>query len=102
MGEFINFNDKDAIHYKVKEDACYISKAFYIVLNVRVDELKGFPNTEVQLCIVHQIRNLLKYVGSANQKQFAKELKSVYQSFTKEEAELELNKLEEKWVKNIL
>jgi len=137
----------DAIHYKVKEDGKYISKAFYTVLGVRVDGkkeilglylnesegakfwlqvltdlqnrgvkdiliasvdgLKGFPEaingifpeTEVQLCVVHQIRNSLKYVGSANQKQFAKELKAVYQAFTKEEAEQNLDKLEEKWGK---
>jgi len=38
-------------------------------------------------------------VGSANQKQFVKELKKVYQAFTKEEAEIELDKLEEKWGK---
>jgi len=63
-----------------------------------VDGLKGFPEainavfpeTEVQLCIVHQIHNSLKYVASKNQKQFAGELKKVYQAFTKEEAELEL------------
>ena len=137
----------DAIHYKVKEDGRYISKAFYTVLGVRVDGkkeilglylnesegakfwlqvltdlqnyrvkdiliasvdgLKGFPeainsvfpDTQVQLCIVHQIRNSLKYVGSAYQKQFANELKSVYQAFTKEEAEFQLDKLEEKWGK---
>ena len=58
-----------------------------------------FPETEVQLCIVHQIRNSLKYVASKNQKQFASELKKVYQAFTKEETELELDKLEEKWGK---
>ena len=75
------------------------------ILIASVDGLKGFPeainaifpDTEVQLCIVHQIRNSLKYVGSNNQKQFAKDLKLVYQSFTKEEAEIELDKLEEKW-----
>lgn len=82
------------------------------ILIASVDGLKGFPeainavfpNTEVQLCIVHQIRNSLKYVGSQYQKQFANELKKVYQAFTKEEAESELDKLEEKWggVKNIL
>jgi transposase-like protein len=135
----------DAIHYKVKEDGRYISKAFYTVLGVRVDGkkevlglylgesegakfwlqvltdlnnrgvqdiliasidgLKGFPeainsvfpDTEVQLCVVHQIRNSLRYIGSMNQKQFAHELKAVYQAFTKEEAEHELDKLEEKW-----
>ena len=77
------------------------------ILIASVDGLKGFPeainsvfpDTQVQLCIVHQIRNSLKYIGSANQKQFAKELKTVYQAFTKEEAEFELEKLEEKWGK---
>ena len=77
------------------------------ILIASVDGLKGFPEainsvfpeTEVQLCIVHQIRNSLKYVASKNQKQFASELKKVYQAFTKEEAELELDKLEEKWGK---
>ena len=77
------------------------------ILIASVDGLKGFPeainsifpDTEVQLCIVHQIRNSLKYVGSKNQKQFAKELKAVYQALTKEEAEYELDKLEEKWGK---
>ena len=137
----------DAIHYKVRDEGHYVSKAFYTVLGVNlegkkeilglylnesegakfwlqvltdlqnrgvadiliasVDGLKGFPeainavfpDTEVQLCIVHQIRNSLKYVASKNQKQFAGELKKVYQAFTKEEAEFELDKLEEKWGK---
>ena len=73
------------------------------ILIASVDGLKGFPeainavypHTEVQLCIVHQIRNSLKYVASKNQKQFAGELKKVYQAFTKEEAEIELDKLED-------
>lgn len=73
------------------------------ILIASVDGLKGFPrainavfpNTQVQLCIVRQIRNSLKFIASKDQKQFAKELKSVYQAFTKEEAQLELDKLEE-------
>ncbi len=137
----------DAIHYKVRDEGHYVSKAFYTVLGVNlegkkeilglylnesegakfwlqvltdlqnrgvediliasVDGLKGFPeainavfpDTEVQLCIVHQIRNSLKYVASKDQKQFASELKAIYQAFTKEEAENELDKLEEKWGK---
>jgi len=104
----------DAIHYKIKENGRYISKAIYTILGVNlsgrkeilglylseseganfwlqvltdlsnrgiediliasVDGLKGFPEainatfpqTEVQLCIVHQIRNSLKYVASKN------------------------------------
>jgi len=137
----------DAIHYKVRDEGHYVSKAFYTVLGVTlegkkeilglylgenegakfwlqvltdlqnrgvkdiliasVDGLKGFPeainsvfpDTQVQLCIVHQIRNSLKYVASKNQKQFAHELKSVYQANTKEEAEDALDRLEEKWGK---
>ena len=137
----------DAIHYKVREDGHYVSKAFYTVLGVNlegkkeilglylnesegakfwlqvltdlqnrgvqdiliasVDGLKGFPeainavfpNTEVQLCIVHQIRNSVKYIASKDQKVFTGELKSVYQAFTKEEAEIALDKLESKWGK---
>jgi len=137
----------DAIHYKVKEDGRYISKAFYTVLGVgidgrkeilglylnesegakfwlqvltdlqnrgvediliaSVDGLKGFPEaintifpqTKVQLCIVHQIRNSLRYVASKDQKEFMRDLKLVYKAETKESAELYLDKLEEKWAK---
>lgn len=65
-----------------------------------IDGLKGFseaiqsvyPNTAVQLCIVHQIRNFIKYVGSKN----FKNLKCVYQAVNKESVENELLKLDEK------
>ena len=77
------------------------------ILIASVDGLKGFPeaiktiypNTEVQLCIVHQIRNSLKYVASKDQKEFMRDLKLVYQATTKELAEDELIKLDEKWGK---
>ena len=77
------------------------------ILIASVDGLQGFPEainaifpkTEVQLCIVHQIRNSIKYVASKDQKEFAKDLKLVYQAPTKELAEEELLKLEEKWGK---
>ena len=49
-----------------------------------------FPQTEVQLCVVHQIRNSLKYVASKDQKEFMRDLKLVYQATTKELAEDEL------------
>ena len=58
-----------------------------------------FPQTEVQLCVVHQIRNSLKYVASKDQKEFMRDLKLVYQATTKELAEDELLKLDEKWGK---
>ncbi len=77
------------------------------ILIASVDGLKGFPEaikaiypqTEVQLCIVHQIRNSLRYVASKDQKEFMKDLKLVYQASTKELAEEELLKLGEKWGK---
>lgn len=62
------------------------------------DAIKGvFPRTEIQLCIVHQIRNSLKYVASKNQKEFLKDLKEVYQASSKDIAEFNLLKLDEKW-----
>lgn len=72
-----------------------------------IDNLTGFeqaitsifPNTEVQSCIVHQIRNSLKYVASKDQKEFLTELKPVYKAATKDLAELNLEKLAEKWAK---
>jgi len=58
-----------------------------------------FPKTEVQLCIVHQIRNSLKYVASKDQKEFMVDLKKVYKANTKEYAEEQLILLDEKWGK---
>jgi transposase-like protein len=72
-----------------------------------VDGLKGFPeaiatifpHTEVQTCIVHQIRNSLRYVSEKDKKAFMADLKLVYQASTKEESYENLMKLEEKWGK---
>ena len=135
----------DAIHYKVKDNGRYKSKAVYTVLAVNlegrkeilglylseseganfwlsvltdlnnrgvediliasVDGLTGFPdaiatiypNTEVQLCIVHQVRNSLKYVASKNQKAFMVDLKRVYRATSKDAAEQALDELEVRW-----
>ena len=77
------------------------------ILIASVDGLKGFPEaiktifpqTEVQLCIIHQIRNSIRYVASKNHKEFMSDLKPVYQAVSKEVAEQELQKLDEKWGK---
>ena len=77
------------------------------ILIASVDGLTGFPaainaafpNTEVQLCIVHQIRNSLKYVASKHQKAFMADLKPVYKAATLGEAEQALDKLEDAWGK---
>ena len=75
------------------------------ILIACTDNLKGFAEaiatifnkTEVQSCIVHQIRNSLKYVASKDQKEFMQHLKPVYQAVNKQLAEQELEKLAEKW-----
>jgi len=137
----------DAIHYKIKENGRFVSKAIYTILALNiegkkellglylsdaegahywlsvltdlqnrgvkdiliacVDGLKGFPeaiesiypDTEIQLCIIHQIRNSVKYVASKNQKVFMSDLKTVYKAATKNAAEIALDELEAKWGK---
>lgn len=77
------------------------------ILIVCIDNLKGFeeailsiyPRAEVQSCIVHQIRNSLKYVASKNQKEFMADLKLVYKADTKDLAETNLDALDAKWGK---
>ncbi len=56
-----------------------------------------FPKTEIQLCIIHQIRNSLRYVGSKNHKEFMADLKPVYRASSKEAAQAALDELEAKW-----
>lgn len=145
LEEIYTFVWLDAIHYKIKENGRYETKAVYTVLGMgvdgkkdvlglyigeseganfwlgvltklqnrgvkdiliaSVDGLNGFveaintiyPKTEVQLCIVHQIRNSLKYVASKDQKAFMKDLKQVYKANDKETAEDALLKLDEIW-----
>lgn len=43
-------------------------------------EAAAYPQTELQRCIVHQVRNTLKYVGEKNKKEFANDLKTIYQA----------------------
>jgi putative transposase len=77
------------------------------ILIACIDNLKGFaeaiisiyPKTEVQSCIVHQIRNTLKYVASKDQKEFMADLKEVYRAPSKDIAEEKLKSLSEKWQK---
>lgn len=70
-----------------------------------VDGLTGFPeaiesvypNTQVQLCIVHMVRNSLRYVGWKTRKTVAADLRSIYTAKTIDEAELALKSFSEKW-----
>ena len=135
----------DAIHYKIKDNGRYVSKAIYTILAVNiegkkellglylsdsegahhwlsvltdlnnrgvkdiliccVDGLKGFPeaietiypDTEIQHCVIHQIRNSMKYVASKNQKAFMADLKCVYKAASLSAAETAMDELEAKW-----
>jgi putative transposase len=58
-----------------------------------------FPQTEIQLCVVHQIRNSMRYVSYKEQKQVMADLKKVYQALTLEEAEFAFTEFKEKWGK---
>ena len=70
-----------------------------------VDGLKGFPEaieavfprTQVQLCIVHQIRGSLNYVSWKQRKEVAADLKPIYQASTVEDAEQRLDDFAAKW-----
>lgn len=72
-----------------------------------VDGLKGFPEaietvypkTQVQLCIVHMVRNSLRFVSWKQRKEVAADLRLIYQSATAEHAEMELTAFEAKWDK---
>jgi len=75
------------------------------ILIACVDGLTGFPEaiasiypqTETQQCVIHQIRNSMKYVASKHQKAFMADLKPVYKATTKQAAESALDELESKW-----
>lgn len=77
------------------------------ILIASIDNLKGFdeairtiyPYTEVQTCVVHQIRNSMKYVASKDQKAFMADLKPVYRADNESQALTELEALKEKWAK---
>lgn len=77
------------------------------ILIACIDNLGGFeeaivsiyPKTEVQSCIVHQIRNTVKYVASKDSRAVMADVKLIYQAVSKELAEEHLNGFEEKWGK---
>ena len=75
------------------------------ILIASIDGLKGFseaikatfPETDIQKCIIHQIRNSTKFLSYKDRKEFCNDLKKVYKAATEEAALVELDKLEEKW-----
>ena len=137
----------DAIHYKVKENHQYITKAAYVVLGIGLDGCKdilgvwigenesakfwlsvmndlknrgikdvyvfcvdgltgfreainaAFPKSQIQRCIIHQIRSSTRYVSYKDIKAVMADLKRVYQAINEDEAMNALREFKEKWAK---
>lgn len=105
LGIYIGENESSSFWLSVLTDLS--NRGVKDILIACIDGLKGFPEaiksifpkTMIQLCIIHQIRNSIKYVGSKHQKEFMKDLKFVYQASSKDLAEEKLLELDEKWGK---
>ncbi len=62
----------------------------------------GYPNSEIQRCIIHQLRNTFKFVNYTDLKEFARDFKEVYKAVNEDVALDKLGELEEKWGKKYL
>jgi len=77
------------------------------ILIACIDNLNGFkdaiesiyPQTDVQLCVIHQIRNSFKYLVRSDKAEFIEDLKTIYQAINIDQAERNLDKLDQKWGK---
>jgi len=98
-------SDQEGAHHWLSVLTDLHNRGVKDILIACVDGLKGFPEaiesiypkTEVQHCIIHQIRNSMKYVASKNQRAFMADLKCVYKAATLNAAESALDELEAKW-----
>ena len=105
LGMYVSENEGATFWLSVLSDLR--NRGIEDILIASIDNLPGFSEaiqstfhrTEVQSCIVHQIRNSLKYVASKDQKAFLADLKLVYRATTKELAEQQLDALDQKWGK---
>lgn len=105
LGLYLGHNESATFWLQVLTDLS--QRGIEDILIASIDNLRGFadaienifPNTEVQLCIIHQIRNSVKYIPKKHYREFIKDLKQVYKASTLELAEHNLDILEEKWGK---
>ena len=106
LGLYVGYNESATFWLQVLSDLK--ERGLEDILIASIDNLKGFadaieniyPKTEVQLCIIHQIRNSMKYIPWKNYRKFMADLKKVYQASNKELAEHNLDELDEKWGKS--
>ena len=104
IGEKVRFTNNDLLSEKMNQRSyAFLPKDNFSFFAFRskkaIKQSEVFPKTEIQLCIVHQIRNSLKYIVSKEQKSFMADLKLVYKASSQELAEHYLLELGEKWNK---
>lgn len=106
----------DAIHYSVRDNGIIRKLAAYVILGITcegkkdvliicADGLTGikeaistaFPQTEYQRCLVHQVRNTLKYVADKDRKAFANDLKTIYNASSESAGREALDRVTETW-----
>ena len=105
LGLYLGQNESATFWLQVLTDLS--QRGIEDILIASIDNLRGFgdaienifPKTEVQLCIVHQIRNSIKYIPWKHSREFLKDLKQVYKASNLELAEHNLDLLENKWGK---
>lgn len=103
LGLYVAEQESSKLWLQVLEDLQ--NRGLEDILIACTDNLPGFgqaisaifPETITQLCIVHQIRNSMKYVVHRDRKEFADDLKPIYKASSRESAELALDKAELKW-----
>jgi len=105
LGLYLGDNESASFWMQVLTDLS--QRGVEDILITSIDNLRGFaeaietmfPSTEIQLCVIHQIRNTMKYINWKDSKQLLGDLKSVYRASSKELAEHNLEIFEDKWGK---
>lgn len=105
LGLYLGDNESASFWMQVLTDLS--QRGVEDILIASIDNLRGFsdaietmfPSTEVQLCVIHQIRNTMKFVNWKDSRELLKDLKTVYRAPSKEIAEHNLDLFEEKWAR---
>ena len=101
----INIGDNESAKYWLSVLNELKNRGVKDILIICADGLSGikeaittaFPKTEYQRCIVHQVRNTLKYVPDKDKKAFAADLKTIYHASNEEQARTALDRVNDKW-----
>ena len=103
LGMWLGKNETSAYWLSVLTDLK--SRGLQDILITATDNLNGFtttirtvfPESSTQICVVHQIRNSMRYVVWKDRKEFTRDMKEIYGAPTREAAAAALNSFEQKW-----